>query len=90
MEELHDALHVPTFFGAGEEFAIGERTGSSFAETVVRFRVESFVSVEEGDIFFSLTDFFSALVDDRFDAMLDERQSGKESCRTSSDDDGRT
>ena len=35
MKELHDALHVSAFFGTGEEFAVGERTGSAFTETVV-------------------------------------------------------
>ena len=85
MEEFHDALHVTSFLGAGEEFAVGESACASFAEAVVRLRVESFVAVEESDVFFALADFFAALVDDGFDAVLDERQCSKQPCRSGAD-----
>ena len=85
MEELHDALHVTPFLGAGEEFAVGERACASFSETVVRLGVESFVSVEESDVSFALADFFAALVDDGLDAVLDERQRCKQPCRSGTD-----
>ena len=87
MEELHDALHVTSFLGAGEEFAVGESACASFAETVVRLGVESFVAVEESDVFFAFADLFPALVDDGFDAVLDERQRCKQPCRSGADDD---
>ena len=87
MEEFHDALHVTPFLGAGEEFAVGESAGASFAETVVRLGVEPFVSVQQRYIFFALADFFAPLVDDGFDAVLDERQRCKQPCRSGADDD---
>ena len=46
MEELHDALHVSAFFGTGEEFAIGERTGSAFTEAVVRLGVQTLIAIK--------------------------------------------
>ena len=89
MEELHHALHVTAFLGAGEQFTVAERTGTSFAKTVVRLGIESLIAVEQRDIPFACTDFLTALVDNRFDTMLDERQSRKESCRSCTDDNGR-
>ena len=71
MEKFHHPLHVTAFLGAGEEFAVGKSTGSSFPETVVGFGIEPLVAVEQCDILFAFTHFFSALIDDRFDAMLD-------------------
>lgn len=87
MEELHDALHISAFFGTGEEFAVGERTGSAFTETVVRLGVQTLIAIKECDIFFSFTYFLSSFVDDGFDAMLDEGEGSKESCGTCADDD---
>ena len=86
MEELHHTLHVPAFLRAGEEFAIGERTCSPLAETVVRLGIETDITVELGNVFLPLADFLAALVDDRFDAVLDERQGSKQSGRTCADD----
>ena len=87
MEELHDALHVSAFFGTGEEFAVGERTGSAFTETVVRLGVQTLVSVQQCDIFFPFTYFLSSFINDGFDAMFDEGEGSKESCGTCADDD---
>lgn len=87
MEELHHALHVASFFGTGEEFAIRESTCSAFTETVVRFGIEPFVSVQQRNILFPFTYFLSSFVDDGFDAMLDEGEGSKESCGTCADDD---
>ena len=86
MEEFHHALHVTAFLGAGEQFTVAERTGTAFAEAVVRLRIQSLIAVQQRDIAFTCTDFFTALVDNRFDTMLDERQSRKESCRSCTDD----
>ena len=72
MEKFHDALHVTAFLGAGEEFSVREGTGSTFAEAVVGFGIESFIPVEQRYIAFSFADFFAALVDDGFDALFDE------------------
>ena len=88
MEEFHDALHVTAFLGAGEQFAVREGAGTSFAEAVVGLGVESFVAVEQGDVFLALADLFPAFVDDGFDAMFHEREGGKQTSRAGSDDDG--
>ena len=88
MEEFHDTLHVTAFLGAGEEFSVRESTCSAFSEAVVGFGVEPFVAVEECDVFFAFADFFSPFIDDRFDAMLQERECCEESGRSGSDDDG--
>lgn len=87
MEELHHALHVASFFGTGEEFAIGESTGSAFTETVVRFGIQPLVSVQQRNIFFPFSYFLSPFIDDGFDAMFDEGEGSKESCGTCADDD---
>ena len=86
MEEFHHALHVPAFLRAGEEFAIGERTRAALAEAVVRFGVETDVTVELGDVAFAFADLFPTLVDNRFDAMLDERDGSEQTGRTCTDD----
>ena len=87
MEQFHHPLHVTPFLGAGEEFAIGESAGTAFAETVVRLLVQPLVAVQQRDVFFALADFFAPLVDDGFDAVLDERQRCKQPCRSGADDD---
>ena len=86
MEEFHHALHVTAFLGAGEQFTVAERTGTAFAEAVVRLGIESLIAVQQRDIAFTCTDFFSTLVDNRFDTMLQQRQGRKESCRSCTDD----
>ena len=53
VEELHDALHVTAFLGAGEQFAVGERARAAFAEAVVGLGIESLVAVEERDVAFA-------------------------------------
>lgn len=87
MKELHDALHISAFFGTGEEFTVGEGTGSSFAEAVVRLGIQPLVSVQQCNIFFPFTYFLSSFVNDGFDAMFDEGEGSKESCGTCADDD---
>ena len=86
MEELHHSLHVTAFLRAGEEFAVAERAGTTLAEAVVRFAVQTDVPVELGNIFFALTDLLATFVQDRLDAMLDERECCKQSCRTGTHD----
>ena len=86
MEEFHHALHVTAFLGAGEQFTVAERTGTAFAEAVVRLRIKPLIAVQQRDIAFTCTDFFSTLVDNRFDTMLQQRQGRKESCRSCTDD----
>ena len=88
MEKFHHSLHVSPFLGAGEEFAIRERTCPTFAEAVVRLRVKSFVAVEECDVFLAFADLFAPFIDDGFDAVLQEREGRKESCGACSDDNG--
>ena len=84
MEDLHHPLHVSPLLGPREEFAVGERTGSSFAETVVGLGVEPFVPVEQCYVAFAGADLFAALVDDRFDTLFYQCQCGKEPCGTGS------
>ena len=86
MEELHHALHVTAFLRAGEEFAVAERAGTTLTEAVVRFAVQTDVPVELGYIFLALTDLLATFVQDRLDAMLNERECCKQSCRTGTHD----
>ena len=46
VEDLHHALHVAALLGAGEELAVRERAGTSFAKAVVRLGIEAHVAVE--------------------------------------------
>ena len=82
MEEFHHALHIATFLATGVEFTIRESTSATFAKAVVGLGVKSLVAVECSDVFFTLGYLFSALVDDGFDAMLNQGQCRKQSCRT--------
>ena len=78
MEQLHDPLHVTAFLAAAEEFTVGEGTGAAFAETVVALGVQPLVAVEQCDVSLALADFFAALEDDGFHAMLEQGQCREE------------
>ena len=72
-QEFHHALHIPAFLGAREQLTIAECTGSSFAEAVVRLGIQAFVAIQQRNIFLAFAYLFPPLVDDGFDAVLDER-----------------
>ena len=77
MEEFHHTLHITAFLTARVELAVGESTCAAFAKAVVGLGVEPLVAVEYRNIFFALGYIFSSLVDDRFNAMLNESQGRK-------------
>ena len=90
MEKFHDALHVAAFLGAGEEFTVRERAGPTFAETIVRFGIQTLISIQQRDIFLAFADFLAALVDDGFDTVFKECESGEQTCRSCANNDGGT
>ena len=90
MEQFHHPLHVAAFLGAGEKLAVRESACAAFAEAVVRFRIETLVAVEQGDIFFPFADLLTPLIDDGLDAVFQERERRKQSRRPATDDDHRT
>ena len=86
MENLHNPLHVASLLRSAEEFAIGERAGSSFAKAIIGLRMDAFVFIDASDIHFSFAYGFSSFDDEGSDAVFDECECGKEPSRPCSDD----
>ena len=86
MKELHHTLHIATFLAARIEFAIGERACTTFAKAVVGFGIQSLIAIEDSNVFLAVADGFATLVNDRFDAMFEQREGSEESCWSCADD----
>ena len=86
MEQLHHTLHIAAFGGAGEQFPVGERACPTLAKAVVALGCKALVAVQQSYVALALTDGFTALVDNRTYAVLQERQRGKQPRRTHADD----
>ena len=85
MKELHHTLHIATFLATRVEFAIGERACTTFAKTVVGFGIQSLIAIEDSNVLLAFANGFATLVNDRFDAMFEQRESSEKSCWSCAD-----
>ena len=81
-EAFQDTGHVTAFLTTRKQLAVGKRTGSTFAETEITFRIDLLRAGNLSHISPAVRYIASALYDNRLDAALNQLQGSKETAWT--------
>jgi hypothetical protein len=81
VKQLQHSIHVAAFAGTGEEFTVGKSTRATFAETVVRFGVQSHTATQQRNVAFAAANLRAAFNQYRPETAFDEFECSKQSRR---------
>ena len=65
MKKLQDSFNISAFARTGVKFPVGKSASAAFAETIVRFGIQTFAPTQGSNILFPCADIFSTVYDNR-------------------------
>ena len=70
-ENIQNLVHITTLLASGIEFTVRVSAGTTFAKTIIAFRIYLMFTTDLGDVHLSITYIFASFYHDRAKSMFD-------------------